>query len=850
MKKTLFPIRNFLGLNRLDGADKVMDNQFFTVQNFYQATRGLFYKRNGSTSDVASIFGCATVNGLHRHYGPYKDPFTLYHCNPLGLSRPTPSTDLTLTEITGGNLFNGGAVTTVRLCYTMVGMGAEGTYNTKFRAGFVSTSDLDAWNQTGHQTFTPSANTKGIRITAPVFPQGIQSMNIFAAIGTSTEMTYIGSIPQSGGTLDFLGYIGPAAAASDTLSFLTGTATGGSLKPGTYYVALAWMCNSGVKENLSSTGAPTMMLLSSIVQVIVPVGKSVININLSTSGSTNGAKSCYVFVGTQRPEIGPMVCAGVVAGASQNFAINSIPSGVNAQSFNIRNQFSSATDTDQPSFYNGYAHAFLLESFRPSFLMKKPSSGSFTEVLPSRTYVARSVIAAGSGAGYDPIMGSPANSAQILTFGYIQSLQTIQAGVTLYDPSFAYFQGLSYFANGVDLLWQTDGYGLSPLLPEIGTYLSPIPRFLSVYQNSLLAGGGNANNQVYASNAINARNWAVGGTGTAIRFVTIGDLFGDSTTALGVFSRTTDAIDSPGSFFLSFKKHGCWMKNTFPDPVSGVGSPMETLSGRVGTVAPNSIVSTPLGVIFLGTDAYMYLIRGGGEPFRVGGSVRPLLAHLVGNDSLMSKVTAVYHDDHYKLSYPSTSSATANDAQLWADLRTMDNSPIIWTGPHTGINISSQIVLNGEGDDLSRIGAVVNQGTTAKLDDTSTYQDLGTTVVSVLQTKTFRWRMEAMLKRIMAMFMDVYFDSSFTHQVLVEMFADSTYFQSNQTISSGGATYDSSQFDQNLWSDAQYQGLPFFVDNTNLLGRTFYAKITHSSPAPFIIAELAISMKPERRSIV
>lgn len=965
MPRTLVPIRDFGGLNRRDGADRVLDNEFFTLQNWYPATKGLLYKTPGTTSDLlaSSITGCAKITGFHRHYAQDGTIATLHHCEPDQTVRAKATTDLTLTVLTAaqlntlgfpnGNLFGPNTYTqTIKIAYTFVGEGLESQHNTVWRTGYISTVGTNAWAQTGHQSVSQASFggilTSGIQIQVPAFPPGVTAVNLFASRGdssdtgytpgstTCTQMTYIGTVTQSGGTFTFIRYIAPFSGSTlaTTITPNVTVVPGGSLKAGTYYVSVASIIDSNLAEQPCNNTSNALAMSAAFARLSVA---AVINVNRDGSAlsvslpawSPTGTKAVYVFIGTKNPTDHPSVWVGNI-GISETLTINAIPDGSNAQTFNGGYLFPISTDT--PFFSHCIGLIPVVEQVRSAFLIRKTSTGQINEVLPSRS------LRAYFGINYDPTSVWSTTPAQAnLLYGYIRSnddstygnisngnnqvtgipeigqLQigdavtgpgiptgtTIQSfpnvttaqlsqnatltannsqlhftnasgqnGIynkTIYPVEFAYLSGLSYFVNGVDIPWQTDGKTLGIIVPNAGTsstggILPPFARFITRWQDQLLLAGADAKNQVYACNSNSPRAWCVGGNTQQLRFVTIGDLFGDNPTAISVFSRTTDAIDTPGSYFLSFKKHGVWMLNTFPDPTQAVGvyvgASMNQLSGRVGCVAPKSIVSTPLGVLFLGNDGDIYMIRGGGEPYRIGQKVQPFFAHLVGNDTLMSQVSACYFADpgsgagFYKISYPSSSTSTGNDAQLWADLRTQDNNPITWSGPHTGINVASQTVYVGESDNGNRMALLADGSQVVRLDDPSTFSHLGTAISSVLQSKTFRFKSETQFKRFMGALVDAFYDSSQTHSLLVEFFADSYYAQVNLTLSTGGAVWDVSQWDQGMWSDALYQGIPALIGDMNLVGRTLYIRITHSNPNPFILAAIVLPIKPERRSIV
>lgn len=805
-------IRNFLGLNRRDAGEKVKDNQFYRIQNFYQAIKGFFFKRFGTAVDLssASFFGASAVTGIHRNYGLEK--CTLYFCEPDAALLPTPGAGPVLTEIAGGDLFGGDFVEPVKVCFKWCGFGAES-------------------EQSPDSTITVSDVTKGVRVTIPAFPAGIKSANVFAK-RASGEYAYMGTV-YAPGTLDIKHFMGPSSAFADAMTSLDVTvpeSNAGSLVKGTYYISAAWVVGA------FGASVPT---LSAATAARVRADNGKIDVKFNGPDSTNLAKSIYVFIGTKTEKEHPMTCVGILK-AGETLTISKIPTNTSAQSHPDLEKSSGAGSV--PAKFNNTTSAG--NPNRIGFILKKDSAGFVTEIFPSRT-----LGFLGSVATKDPYTGET-TLFNPYTFGgpKTKADETRWLGVAS-EPVFTWFNGLSYFVNSVDIPWQTDGFAMGQIARVSGTLLPRPPKYIATFQNMLLTGGGEQGNQIYACNAFNSQNWAVGGSGSANRFVTIGDSYGDGVTAIGVFTLATEAVNDPRAYFLAFKKHGVFMKDTFPDPTSGVGAPLQQLSGRVGCIAYRSIVQTPIGVMFLGSDADIYLIRGGGEPVRVGTSVQPVLDHLKLNDDLMKQATAVFHDNHYKLCY-SPAGSTTNDEQLWADIRITPQDQITWTGPHTGLKIGPQIVLVGETDDFSRIACRQDAIGTIKLDDTSTMQDIGSNIVSTLESKTYRFKDEAHMKRIMGAIFDCYYDPAYQNDLLFEAFADEYYQQVNKSLSNGSAIWDSSSFDSSMWGGGQYVGVPCPLSASNLIGRTFKYRLTHSNASQFVIAATTIQIKPERRLLI
>ena len=417
----------------------------------------------------------------------------------------------------------------------------------------------------------------------------------------------------------------------------------------------------------------------------------------------------------------------------------------------------------------------------------------------------------------------------------------------------------------------TDGYvlgQLSPVASTTQTLLPPIPRYISIFQSSLVAFGNPRDNALYSSNANAPQNWATGGAGALLRFVQIGDATGSGGTSLGIFTPATEATSNPGSFLIGFKKNGTWMVNSVPDPAAAtlagqlgqIGSPMVQVSGRVGCVAYRSIVQAPQGTIFLGQDGNVYLINAVREPQRIGTKIQNGLIHLVGNDAAFKSCTAVYHDNHYKLSFPSAAAAIAspivNDSEFWADLRTEGGSPINWFGPHQGRNIGAQVVLVGDSDDESRLVADCSVVRTYTADTIVAMWDLATNgsftpIVNKILSKIYRFGAEAHAKRIQGALIDLYIDDSYSNTILFEGFADVYYGAVNRQLSAGtAAVWDSTQFDQSVYADAYWEGRSFLFGQDNLVGRTFQFRITKQDMAPFVLGSVTLYIKPEKRRVI
>lgn len=832
-------MKDFAGVNRRDGGDKVLSNQFFTLQNFFPYSKGLLYKRQGTTLDldVSTLPLAQKIMAFHRHYGAFGERFSLHFVLPDATAFPTATVAPTLTEIAGGDMFNGGTPSQINFTYSWVGAGCESFYAPQ-------------------ASITVSDNTKGVRITVPAFPAGVKSANIFLCI-PGEVMTIAGVVTTSGGSYDFKFYAGPTIALNDTAgeikncdpqAFLTG-----NLKRGTYYIACAPFTKkttaSLTKLGTAATGNGNYFLVR-----LTDDNKSIrVASCLTTGGSgsgitTNGATHVIWFISSKPPTEGPMTFAGISkmhsstdatsATAANSIQISSLTKSTNFQAFARQTTFGASGQ-----IYSVYLASETLTDFmfttslgyvdrtaRTPFVIRKDSDGSISEV----------------------VMARRPESDGAFTYTLVPNEQSVKSRLVTPTkiPIFTSFLGAVYMANGgVQPLIQTDGYSMQEQAPASGTVLPGPADYVSSFKNGLIVTVPDYRNQIFGTNAMAPNNFASGGTGTSLRFVTIGDPYGDGVKGVGIFSFTS-GTEGPKSFLMATKKSSTWIISNITDLQSGIPASMDQLSGRVGCLASRTMVQTPIGFVYLGNDGDIYLSRGSGEPYRIGGSVRPILQHLENNDTLMAMATASYQMGFYKLSYPSSPTSTTNDAQLWADLRTEQGVPITWSGPHLGVNVGSQEVFLSEGDNQNRYGLLADGSKFVLLDDPSTFLDLGQPIVSKLVSKTFRFNTEMNFKRLTSIVLDAYYDTQFAHSVLFEAFMDDQYTQYNKTLSSGTAVWDSSQFDQGLWGDAFYQLVSWFIGPAPLVGRTLIFQLTHSSNAQFILAAIGATIQVERRQIV
>jgi hypothetical protein len=841
----LFPLKNFKGINRRDGAEKADPLEFLTTQNLWQIDKGVWSMIYGSTSDlsVAEIPGCRKITAIHRHPAAPCSKSVLYHCEPTTTPLSTPgSGGLTIAEVTSGSgtIFDSlSAVVSKKVwfCFSYCGMGTESAWDTRARPGFTPyvATPIDAWDVGGLQSFTLAANTNKLNVTHPTaFPSDVRSVNVFMAMSNASDLAanrrqlaYVGTIHSTSETLSIDVSIGPRAAAADSVvgaQFQTEAAydANGHLPSGQYYVAVAYVVEGSQYDGLNPFVGSTNLGTPKAIQLTGNNNSIGVHYYDATGKSASGATHCYVFMGVRPHTEAPMTCVGTFRlgttakslGSIDTFVIKDIPYNTNAATY--RNYF-----RQDPHMYSAQIQ------LRSGFMVKKDADRPVTisEVFPSRSYWSTDG---------NPFLSADYLYMQLRTpFDLYFNGTTPVANPNIEEPSMVYFDGLSYIANGRDFL-VTDGISISLMTEASGCVIPTAPNRLGVIKNQLVCTTAEQKGVIYGSNALAANNWSDGGTGTTLKFAILGDAFDQQAAGFGVLGYT-DGIEGPRTLLAIFKKNSCWSLSSIPDAAFSINATADQLSGRVGCLAWKTITQTKVGMLFLGSDANIYLLRAGSIPFPIGGRVFPLLKHLVENDTLMKKCSAVYHDNHWKLAYPSSATSTYCDAELWADLRTEDGSPIIWVGPHAGREIGCQLVLTSEGDDHSRLGALVTSGAAARLDDPSATQNLGVDITMVLEWTLRRFNSAFNIKKYKGVLFEAYYDSLYQQQMLIEGFADSIYTQQTVELSPGDVNGEA------LWRDHE-----IYFSSDNLIGKKFKFRLTHTGK-PLSISEIGIPWKPERR---
>lgn len=266
-----------------------------------------------------------------------------------------------------------------------------------------------------------------------------------------------------------------------------------------------------------------------------------------------------------------------------------------------------------------------------------------------------------------------------------------------------------------------------------------------------------------------------------------------------------------------------------------VDATLEQVSGSIGCVSPKTLVNTPLGLLFLGADRMVYLIRSVGPPEKVGLRIYPDLLKIPS--AQLVDACAVYHNGFYKLAFATTGGST-NTLQYWGDLLPVlaGEDTIDWYGPHDGLAILAFVLLDGPADGLLLYGCQDGAGTVWKLDQASLYQDGAETVVGEIHTKEFAEVTEdapenKLRQKIWNGFAFGYLKEA-TGSVGVSAVVDAGASTVSDTLSwsVSGALWNSAIWNTDLWG-----GSSFTEDVLNwtsrIVGRTVQLQLTHNVAA-------------------
>lgn len=255
---------------------------------------------------------------------------------------------------------------------------------------------------------------------------------------------------------------------------------------------------------------------------------------------------------------------------------------------------------------------------------------------------------------------------------------------------------------------------------------------------------------------------------------------------------------------LAAKGSSIWLLTANDLTPASLDARLDIISENIGCEAWRTIVGTPLGTLFLGTDKQVYLISLDNRLILVGSLIRSNRAEIKGIDQIptgkMDKPFGVYHDGFYKLFFPAQN-GTYNTIQYWLDITRFEQDrdgfwgP--WYGPMQGQSIAHAVVQNGPGDNGTMIGGEAN-ATTGSLvyNMETTNADNGTAIAYIYQTNFDAHKRANMNK---------YIHSVDIEHASVDGTINVNFFDTTGAQSSGNQvslTTDAVYWDDSFWNDS------------------------------------------------
>lgn len=201
--------------------------------------------------------------------------------------------------------------------------------------------------------------------------------------------------------------------------------------------------------------------------------------------------------------------------------------------------------------------------------------------------------------------------------------------------------------------------------------------------------------------------------------IRIGESEAEPVTALAVSAVPTGSQGPKGQLY-AFTPHKVVVADGKP-PVSGnpTGVNFSSTAFPIGTNSPRSVVQTPHGVVFFGSDGQFYLLAGG-QPQPIGEAVRKTFAGMTPRQQKQCSAVWDQKEGYYKFSHPDTTAvkgtgsysvqilgnnradADVPEVQAWADLRYLAGGQkdlgVRWYLPMTGMKHSCFAVADGAED--------------------------------------------------------------------------------------------------------------------------------------------------------
>lgn len=318
----------------------------------------------------------------------------------------------------------------------------------------------------------------------------------------------------------------------------------------------------------------------------------------------------------------------------------------------------------------------------------------------------------------------------------------------------------SYYPTTWCSYWLTDGNVAAPVIFDyqaVSIIYPPPFKYIAKFDGSILLGGGEsavdpysklvntAARAIFISRANNPFDITIPGAATPVfNYILVDE--GEDINGLGLYTITTSDTGPQSKLAISTKNTLSLLDKVPTYSATGVltASTLRVLSRKVGSIGQDTFVHTPMGTIFCGVDD-VYILRDDGEPMPIGQNLYGLLK---GAD--LARAQAVYHDQHYKLSfYHSDYAGTAgyNNVEVWLNTKKMmAKKSEDWVGPMVGRSVNFSFVEDRAGDGLTyntardrlcvdRQNKRVFKADVEPLETESAVLDFAAAVTSIIETK-------------------------------------------------------------------------------------------------------------------
>ena len=882
------PICDFLGIDRTTNTENVPPGGFYSLQNLYEREIDTLEKRGGS--QVINQNWPSNIIGINNITKLYDRDLTSARILGVQCKPPTTIPIPTLTgfsadSIAGTGHWNeslgGGPVSKTGTLFSsvVVQLGWINLQFVGFGINFYKKLQINNYNTTNRvlQIVIPSgidANITGINLYSETLVDGRFTGSVYGYL-SPVWFGYIDLIKYpNGGTFNFV--MAPrywdttniadvhTAPIGDSLPQYTlkGT-TGGTLIPGkTYYVAvmtqvlssnLNGVPNQGVDYSIWKFALPNTIQFPAIT---LGPGETAIIVE-PLSGHELGTTSCYaIAVGTDPSLLTMQFITNNGAISSSNTITDLFKTSPNlvvvtydatnsiykflAPDYSIKDmliRLENDTYKTYPIFVSGITDL--------NQVPEEPwGSTNFYDTLIPGFYFNEWDNAI-SGIDWKIGDGNIDRFTQLDNQVYFVNDAEVQL---IDDPSIYLNSGNGRLCAGINKsgLYATDGYIASAIVFKYGTTPPPKAKFITTYQESLVTGGGSgmsdSYDKFYFSQTLEPYDFSQS-SGAAIAYVEVGTE-GDPITGFGVYSYT-HALLGPVSQLIVGKKNSTWVLSNLPTSWTTKTS-MTCMSQRVG-ISGETIINTDIGCIFSSKDN-VYMFSNTGEPQPIGDSIHNILKEF--SLDTMSKAQAVYHDQHYKLTF--SVAGETDSIELWLDIKKMKalKGKPVWKGPMIGRRIDSSNVEYLVNDPSTRVavdrvskrvfesdvyGLTTDFGNNIVFDIATAYHPMAPAVhMKKLYTRCY-WKMKTMMP------------VTFTEETLF----DDGRLKETQTLTFAPpteATWSQAVWDNILFRNAWYKIYASYP-KSRLTGVTIRKRLVHSGIQNIAISAISPHFKLEKRRV-